>query len=131
MQVLPSDFLKRELKGIPPVQLLNWGIFFLPAEGHNATFTMEGPLAQEKANWFRAQELPIILTASPLFPVTDELVGIESRVAADKSPHCIWLGLFYCQGSKHPPRVTSFPPHTHTTPRITAQGSNAYSLGAN
>lgn len=62
-----------------------------------------GSPCQEKANWFRAQELPIILTASPSFPITDELVGIESRVVADKSPHCIWLGLFIVKvQSTHP-----------------------------
>lgn len=59
MQVFPSDFLKIELKGIPPVQLLNWGIVFLPAEGHHTTFTMKAPLARKKQTGSEPRDFPL------------------------------------------------------------------------
>lgn len=68
VQVLPSNFLKIELKGILPVQLLNsfsfllllFIIFFsLPVEAHNSTFTEVAPLPRKKQPRLEPQNITL------------------------------------------------------------------------
>ena len=137
VRVLPPDFLKTELGGGSRLHLCGTGCFFLPAEGHDVPFRMAAALARGKWTGLQPKNVTLHGQQPPGFPITDALMGVESRMAADESPPCTSLRrLIVKVQSTH--RVSHIPQpqthshtHTHTSPRITAQGSNMYSLGAN
>lgn len=59
VQMLILNFLKMELKGLLPVQWLNWGMF--SAEGYNSFLTNLAPLIYEKSHMKQCSSYAILV----------------------------------------------------------------------
>lgn len=113
VRVLPPDFLKTELRGISPAPC-GTGCFFLPAEGHDVPFRMAAALARGKWTGLEPKNVVLYGQQPPGFAITDALMGVESRMAADESPPCTSLRRLNVKvQSTH--RVSHIPhPQTHS-----------------
>lgn len=136
VRVLPPDFLKTELRG-SRLHLCGTGYFFFQLRVTMFPSGWRLPLPGKKWTWFRAQERHTTLSAAHWVSNHRRAHGCSSWMwnqDGRRQPPQGFLKTPRCQGSEHPPHVSHMPhpqthslTRTHTSPRITAQGSNEYS----